>query len=96
MPGPAEFTEACVTAQTLDQELEKWMTAVSPYQFRQTTPLDAGRSALLIVDMTGAFVDEGRPLSSPAARTILPRVQQLTDAYRHAGRSSEIYQWISE
>ncbi len=95
MPGPAEFTEAYVTAQTLDQELGKWMTAVSPYQFRQTPPLDPGRSALLIVDMTGAFVDEGRPLSSPAARAVLPRVQQLTDAYRRADRSSETCQWLS-
>ena len=86
MAGPGEFTEAYATAQTLDQELEKWMTAVGPYQFRQTPPLDPGCSALLVVDMTRAFVDEGRPLSSPVARAILPRVQQLADAYRNADR----------
>ncbi len=86
MAGPSEFTEAYTTAQTLDQGLEEWMTAVAPYQFRRTPPLDPGCSALLVVDMTRAFVDEGRPLSSPAGRAILPRVQQLTDAYRDAGR----------
>ena len=86
MSGPSDFTETYVTRQTLDHQLEKWMSAVAPYQFRQTPPLAAGCSALLVVDMTKPFVDEGQPLNTPAARAILPRVQQLVDAYRQADR----------
>ena len=86
MPGPSDFTEVYVTEQTLDQELEKWMTAVQPYQFRQVPPLESSNSALLVVDMTRPFVDEGKPLSTPSASVIIPRVKQLADAYRQSGR----------
>jgi len=86
MPGLGDLTETYVTAQTLDDELEKWLAAVMPYQLREAPPLEGPASALLVVDMTRPFVDEGRPLSSPAAGVILPRVRRMVDAYRGAGR----------
>lgn len=86
MAGIAGIRETYVAAETLDAELEGWMAEVAPYQWRPVPPLDAGAAALLVVDMTRPFVDAGRPLASPNALAVLPRVGALVDAFRGAGR----------
>ena len=86
MSGPQDFSETYVTANTLDRELEGWMADIRPYCWREVEPLQRDRIALLVVDMTRPFVDDGRPLSSPNARAILPRLNALVDAFRAAER----------
>jgi ureidoacrylate peracid hydrolase len=86
MPGPADFVETYVTEQTLDASVEEWLGEIRPYCWRETEPVDAGSIALLVVDMTRPFVDPGRPLASPNARAVLPRVQALVDAFRRVDR----------
>ncbi len=47
--------------------------------------LDARRTALIVIDMQGAFVDAGTPSFVPAARAIVPSVNRLAAAVRRAG-----------
>lgn len=84
MPGPQDFTETYVNSASLDEELEGWMSDIAPYQWREVEPVAAAKIALLVVDMTRPFVDEGRPLASPNARAILPRVGGLVEGFRQA------------
>jgi len=86
MPGPPDFASEYVTADTLDRELAGWLQDIRPYCWREVEPLRPGASALLVVDMTRPFVDEGRPLSSSNARAILPRLNGLVSAFRSARR----------
>jgi len=86
MPGPKDFSQTYVTADTLDRELAGWMEQLRPFQWRQAPPLEPDRSALLVVDMTRPFVDQDRPLASPNARAIVARVGELVEAFRSAGR----------
>lgn len=94
MANPADMNKAAldglvdayVSPETLDDRLDRWLAAVAPYQIRDVPPLRSAGSALLVVDMTRPFVDPGRPLSTPAARAILPRVRQLVEAFRSADR----------
>ena len=86
MPGPEDIVETYVTAKSLDDELEGWMREVQPYRWRGVEPLRADAAALLVVDMTKPFVEQGRPLASPNARAIVPPVAALVHAFRSAGR----------
>lgn len=82
MAGIADIRDTYVTAAGLDAELERWMAEVAPYQWRPVPPLPAREAALVVVDMTRPFVDAGRPLASPNAAAVLPRVAALVDAFR--------------
>jgi ureidoacrylate peracid hydrolase len=53
--------------------------------FEMFDKVDPARTALLIVDMQKAFVDEGAPIEVPAARGIIPNVNRLARAARGAG-----------
>jgi ureidoacrylate peracid hydrolase len=53
--------------------------------FRSVLPLDPGRTALLVVDMQRAFVDEGQAMEVPSARDALPRIQELLAIFREKG-----------
>ncbi len=86
MPGPQDFAQSYVSADSLDRELDGWMAELAPFRWRAAPPLSADRAALLVVDMTRPFVDAGRPLSSPNARAIVGRIGQLVEAFRSAGR----------
>lgn len=81
MPSIADIRRTYVTPSTLEGELEGWMAETAPYRWRPVPPLDS-RTALLVVDMSRPFVDEGRPLASPNARAVLPRVAALVAAFR--------------
>ena len=85
MPGATDLMQSYVTADTLDRELERWLEEIAPYRWRPVAPLAGPRAALLVVDMTRPFVDEGRPLASPNARVILPRVDELVEGFRGRG-----------
>jgi ureidoacrylate peracid hydrolase len=47
--------------------------------------IDAGRTALVVVDMQNYFCTEGFPLEIPAARGIVPNINKLAHALRAAG-----------
>ncbi|MDD4891334.1 MAG: cysteine hydrolase [Phycisphaerae bacterium] len=86
MPGPRDFAETYVTAETLDRELAGWLADLAPYRWRSAPPISRDSAALLVVDVTRPFVDEGRPLASPNARAIVPRINDLVAAFRAASR----------
>lgn len=87
LPGLKEIAEHYVTPETLDRELEGWLTEVRPYQWRRAPPLRRAEAALLVVDMTRPFVDEAdRPLCSPNARAVAGRIGRVVEAFRCARR----------
>jgi ureidoacrylate peracid hydrolase len=47
--------------------------------------IDAGRTALVVVDMQNYFVAKGFPLEVPVARDIVPNINKLARAMRAAG-----------
>jgi ureidoacrylate peracid hydrolase len=47
--------------------------------------VDAGRAALVVVDMQNHFVAEGFPLEVPQARAIVPNINRMAKAMRAAG-----------
>jgi ureidoacrylate peracid hydrolase len=47
--------------------------------------VDAGRTALVVVDMQNYFVAKGFPLEVPVARDIVPNINKLARAMRAAG-----------
>ena len=86
MAGIGDVVERYISAETLQAKTEQWMRDLKFYSWRQVEALDAARSALLVVDMTRPFVDAGRPLASPNAAVIVPRIRQLLEAFRAARR----------
>ncbi len=85
MSGIADIRQTYMAPGTIDAELEGWMAGLAPYQWRPVPPLASRDTALLVVDMSRPFVDEGRPLASPNARAVLPRVAALAAAFRSRG-----------
>ncbi len=47
--------------------------------------LDAGKTALVVVDMQNYFVADGMPSCAPEARTIVPNINRLAHTTRMAG-----------
>jgi len=47
--------------------------------------IDAGHTALLVVDMQNYFVAEGFPFEAPVARAIVPNINRMAKAMRAAG-----------
>jgi ureidoacrylate peracid hydrolase len=48
-------------------------------------PLDASRTALLVIDLQDFFMAPGMPMEVPAARDVVPNVNRLAGALRDAG-----------
>ena len=86
MPGPQEFAETYVTAETLEKELAGWMKEIRPYQWRQTEAFGKEVAALLVIDMTRPFMEGNDLLASPNALAIVPHIATLVDAFRTASR----------
>jgi len=47
--------------------------------------IDAGRSALVVIDMQNHYVAQGFPNEAPVARTIVPNINRMAAAIRSAG-----------
>lgn len=47
--------------------------------------IDPARTALLVIDMQRAFVDEGSPIEVPIARQVIPNINRLATAVRGTG-----------
>ena len=48
--------------------------------------IDAARCALIVIDMQNAFVAEGAPFETSAAREMLPRLRELVTFFREINR----------
>ena len=84
MPGVQELSETYVKESDIDERLEEWMRAISSYQWRPVEPVTKGKIALFVIDMNKPFVEEGFPLSSPNARAIVPRINELVEQFRES------------
>ena len=85
MAGIQDIVEQYITADTLAEKTALWIEEIAAYRWREIEWVDSAETALLVVDMTRPFVDASRPLSSPNAEVILPRVRQLLEAFRTRG-----------
>ena len=86
MAGIGDVVEQYVRSDTLEVKTEKWLKDLEAYGWRPVEAPETAQSALLVVDMTRPFVDPGRPLASPNASVIVPRIRQLLKAFRTARR----------
>ena len=84
--GIEGVAETYVTLETLDHELEAWLDETEPFRWRPVAPVAVDKLALLVVDMTKPFVDSQRPLATPNARAIIPRIRKLVHGFRAASR----------
>jgi len=53
--------------------------------FERVLQLEPGRTALVVVDMQRAIVEPGEAMEVPAAREIVPRIQELISIFREKG-----------
>jgi nicotinamidase-related amidase len=51
----------------------------------ETHRADVSRTALVVIDMQHAFLDEGASLCVPAGREIIPAIARLVDGFRSTG-----------
>lgn len=86
MAGIQEVVEQYITPDTLEEKTALWIEEIAAYRWREIEWVDSAATALLVVDMTRPFVDPGRPLASPNSVVILPRVNELLEAFRTRGK----------
>ena len=77
--------EPYVTPKTLSGKAELWLRSIAPFNQHEMR-LDAGRSALLIIDMQEFFLDPGSPTFTCGGPAILPTLREMIDAFRRSGR----------
>ena len=73
-----------VTVANLEAKTQEWLERIHPYN-QHTMQLNAGSSALLVVDMQKFFLDPASPTFTCGGQAILPNVQKLLHAFRQAG-----------
>lgn len=79
-------TEGYATRESLDRRTRAWIREVRASAApRPHLRVDAGRCALLVVDMLRYFADPGGRCFLPAAGAVAPRVRRLLDAWRGFG-----------
>ena len=74
-----------VTVANLEAKTQGWLDRIQPYN-QHAMQLNAGSSALLVVDMQVFFLDPASPTFTCGGEAILPNVQNLLHAFRQAGR----------
>ncbi len=77
--------EPYVTAKTLDEKTQRWLKEIEPFN-RHFMKLEAGRAALLVVDMQEFFLNLQSPTFTCGGLAILPNVIRLISAFRSAKR----------
>ena len=98
MSGIADIRRTDVAPETLDAELGGWMAEVAPDQWRPVPPLASRATALVVVDMSRPFVDEGRPLHRRMPGRCCPggrarRGLPLAGASRPVARAAATTRW---
>ena len=84
--GIQEVVEQYISPDTLEKKTALWIEEIAAYRWREIEWIDSAATALLVVDMTRPFVDAGGPLASPNSAVILPRVNELLEAFRTGGK----------
>lgn len=74
-----------VTADNLSDSSSRWLKLIAPFN-QHTMTLNAGKSALLVIDMQRFFLDPNSPTFTCGGLAILPNVKRLIEAFREAGR----------
>lgn len=74
-----------VTVETLGDKSCEWLDKIKPYN-QHMMRLEAGESALLVIDMQKFFLDPQSPTFTCGGQAILPNVKMLVDAFRAAKR----------
>ena len=77
--------EPYVTPKTLSAKTELWLRNIAPFNQHEMR-LEAGKSALLIIDMQEFFLDPGSPTFTCGGPAILPTLKEMIDAFRGSGR----------
>jgi nicotinamidase-related amidase len=77
--------EPYVTSKTLLGKTELWLRSIALFNQHEMR-LNAGRSALLIVDMQEFFLDPGSPTFTCGGPAILSTVKEMIGAFRAIGR----------
>jgi nicotinamidase-related amidase len=77
--------DAYVTPHSLAEKTRAWLEQVSPFN-RLDLTLNKDRSALLVVDMQGYFLDPSAGAYTEGGPAILPNVKSLLQAFRAARR----------
>jgi len=73
-----------VTEKTLAEKARAWLEEIRPWN-THAMELNAGKSALVVVDMQLFFLDPGSPTFTCGGAAILPTVKRMVDAFRKAG-----------
>lgn len=84
-----------MTAISLDKKTEKRIQQLQPYvrpSRRERFPFIAERTALLVIDMQGYFLDPSSHASFPEAEEIMGNVISLVDSFRSSHRPI-IFTW---
>ena len=74
-----------VTASTIGAKAAGWLAKIEAHNTHRMR-LNAGASALLIVDMQMFFLDPGSPTFTDGGPAALPAIKRLVEAFRAAGR----------
>jgi nicotinamidase-related amidase len=77
--------EPYVTAKVLSEKAELWLREIAAFN-RHEMRLNAGASALLVIDMQKFFLDPGSPTFTCGGPAILPTLKEMIDAFRESGR----------
>ena len=77
--------EPYVTTKNLSERARIWLRSIAAFNEHEMR-LDAGKSALLVVDMQRFFLDPESPTFTCGGLAILPRVRSMIDAFRLRGR----------
>lgn len=77
--------EPYVTTGNIDTKAREWLGKIRPFNEHEMK-LNAGASALLVVDMQQFFLDEASPTFTCGGVAIIPTVKRLISAFRKAGR----------
>ena len=74
-----------VTARTIGSKSADWLARIQPHNQHRMS-LNAGVSALLVVDMQMFFLDPMSPTYTCGGPAVLPVIKRLAAAFRAAGR----------
>ena len=77
--------EPYVTPDTLSEKTGVWLQRIAAFNEHEMR-LDAGRSALLVVDMQKFFLDPDSPTFTCGGLAILSTVRSMIEAFRRNGR----------
>jgi nicotinamidase-related amidase len=74
-----------VTSESLEEKTRLWLKRIRPFN-THTMPLNALKSALLVIDMQRFFLDPHSPTFTEGGAAVLPTVKRVMEAFRRAGR----------